>query len=93
MAKKTNTKTSAKKTEAAKVTAEATVKSAIEAVNPNQTQTVESPYDAEYNENEKVKAEDKNCSRVQDFQPCTKKLSKGDVFEKQHIPGIRTKFQ
>ena len=59
MAKKTNTKTSAKKTEAAKVTAEATVKSAIEAVNPNQTQTVESPYDAEYNENEKVKAGEK----------------------------------
>ena len=36
-----------------------TAKSAIEAVNPNQTQTVESPYDTEYNESEKVKAETK----------------------------------
>ena len=27
-----------------------TAKSAIAAVNPNQTQTVESPYDTEYNE-------------------------------------------
>ena len=34
-----------------------TAKSAIEAVNPNQTQTVESPYDTEYNESEKAKAE------------------------------------
>ena len=40
-------------------TPEETAKSAIEAVNPNQTQTVESPYDTEYNENEKAKAEDR----------------------------------